>query len=118
MKAADSSIRASPMLLMMPVVLAVLFNSSPVRAAELSCPVVIKLANLETKRAKIGDQIALKVENLSDAIEKCGLDPRKLVLYLNGHALKGVNGEPINRAENLLGFSLNRTSDSRGAGAR
>ena len=56
------------------------------------------------------------VDHLSEAIEKDKIDPRNMVLYLNGRALEGVNALPIEEpGANKLAFHLRRTEGSREA---
>lgn len=76
-----------------------------------------KVANRSTPRVtaitgeiKIGQEVTFEVNHLSDwAVDH---DPRKLVPYLNGRALKGLYPEQINLTENKLLFHLRRTPDS------
>ena len=64
--------------------------------------------------AGMGDRIVVEVERLSEAIEKDKINPRDLVLYLDGRALKGVNASPTeDPSTNKLLFELKRTDESR-----
>jgi len=64
--------------------------------------------------AGMGDPIVVEVEHLSEAIEKDKINPRDLVLYLDGRALKGVNASPTeDPSTNKLLFELRRTDESR-----
>jgi hypothetical protein len=87
----------------------------------LPTPVPIKVKGAQAysdprNEAGMGDWIAVEVDQLSEAIEKDKINPRDLVLYLNGRALKGVNALPIEDASGKnLSFQLKRTEDSREA---
>ena len=63
-------------------------------------------------RIEVGQIITVDVDHLSDwsAIH----DPRKLVPYLNGRALKGLYPEQVDLSENRLLFHLKRTAESKG----
>lgn len=76
----------------------------------------VKTAAAYTKYnvAGMGDRIVVEVEHLSEAIEKNKINPRDLVLYLDGRALKGVNASPTeDPTANKLLFELRRTDESR-----
>lgn len=60
-----------------------------------------------TGELRIGARIGIEVENLSSW--SAGHDPRELVPYLNGQALKGVHPEVVDTARNQLQFHLLRT---------
>ena len=71
--------------------------------------------NVPTTRADAGfrNRLIVEVEGLSDAVLKDKINPRDLVLYLNGQALKGVNAVSIEGPkQNWLGFDLQRTDAS------
>ena len=67
-----------------------------------------------TPRAGIGGRIRIKVVGLSDAI-KNKLDPNRLVLYLDGIELKGVEPSVVDVSSGVLEFKLERNADSRKA---
>jgi hypothetical protein len=80
-------------------------------------------ANLETKavfagggengRAKLGDYVKVEVEGLSEAVRNQEINPKELVLFLEGYALPGIHGELI--GEDRLKFQLNRIDESQEA---
>jgi hypothetical protein len=63
----------------------------------------------------LGDRIVLSVNNLHDAVTSHKLDPQKLVLFLDGHEIKDVTGQPT--SEGKLSFLLERSEASRDAWA-
>jgi hypothetical protein len=77
------------------------------KAGTRSTPKVIGVAG----EMEIGRQITVQVEHLSDWT--ADHDPRRLVPYLNGRALKALYPEQINLSENKLLFHLRRTPDSK-----
>ncbi|HKN83228.1 MAG TPA: ABC transporter C-terminal domain-containing protein [Pyrinomonadaceae bacterium] len=63
--------------------------------------------------AGLRDRIWVEVERLSEAAQKDKLNPRDLVLYLNGQELKGTKGVAVDGPkQNWLGFDLLRTQES------
>lgn len=98
----------------------VLFSSYLASAQEpgpTPVPMTVKGAWLYPDPAKnvagIGDQIVVEVDSLLAATEKGQINPRDLVLYLNGQVLKGLTAEPIDdQSQNHLKFELKRTTDS------
>lgn len=63
--------------------------------------------------AGLGDRIWVEVGGLPEAIEKNQINPRTLVLYLNGQELKGTTPVAIKGpGQNWLGFDLKRSADS------
>jgi len=59
------------------------------------------------------DRIWVEVANLADAVQKDKINPRDLVLYLNGQEVK--NNKPVaikGPTQNWLGFDLVRTPES------
>src|SRR5262245_59737783 len=95
-----------------------LFGALPAQAADTPCAVTVKMEGPATQQASMGGSLELKVENLSEAIDKCQLDPNKFVVFLDGHALKGVHPSVTDRTRNTLGFTLSRSSESRTAWGR
>lgn len=59
----------------------------------------------------IGSELTVEVQNLSTW--SVNHDPEKLVLFLNGRALKGLYPEQVNLAANKLLFHLRRTPEAR-----
>ncbi len=61
------------------------------------------------------DIIRVEVDHLAQWVEKQGNDPRKLVPYLNGLAIRGNYPEEIHAAKNHLHFHLRITTENKGA---
>ena len=75
--------------------------------ADISQPKVTGMSG----RLELGREITLQVDHLSAwAVNN---DPQKLVLFLNGRALKGLYPEQVNLAANKLLFHLRRTPEAR-----
>ena len=63
--------------------------------------------------AGLRDRIWVEVDHLSDAVEKDKINPRALVLYLNGQEVKNTTPVAIKGPQqNWLGFDLMRNTDS------
>ena len=63
--------------------------------------------------AGLRDRIWIEVDRLVEAIQKDKINPRDLVLYLNGQELKGIKAVAVDGPkQNWLGFDLLRTTDS------
>jgi len=81
-----------------------------------SSQVVIKVKAVLTNEAEIGNQVQVEIQNLAEAIEKDGLNPRKLVLYLDGRVMPGIYAQQLgDRTRNVLEFTLERTDKSQQA---
>ncbi len=72
-----------------------------------STPRVISVAG----QMEIGQEVTVAVEHLSGWA--ADHDPKQLVPYLNGRALKGLHPEQINLSEKKLLFHLRRTDESK-----
>ena len=63
--------------------------------------------------AGLRDRIWVEIDHLLEAVEKDKINPRELVLYLNGQEVKGAKPVAIKGPQqNWLGFDLVRTADS------
>lgn len=63
--------------------------------------------------AGLSDRIWVEVDKLSDAVEKDNINPRALVLYLNGQEVKNTTPVAIKGPkQNWLAFDLKRNSES------
>lgn len=63
--------------------------------------------------AGLRDRILVEVEGLADAIQKDKINPRDLVLYLNGQELEGTKAVAVEGPkQNWLAFDLKRTEQS------
>jgi len=63
--------------------------------------------------AGLHDRIWIEVEHLPEAVQKDKVNPRDLVLYVNGQELKGIKAVAVDGPkQNWLGFDLLRTADS------
>jgi hypothetical protein len=81
-----------------------------------SIPVVMKVKAVSPSEAGIGDRVRVEIQNLAAAIEKDGLDPRKLALYLDDRVMPGIYAELVgDRTSNVLEFNLERTDKSKQA---
>lgn len=78
-----------------------------------SSPIVIRVKQVRTTGAGIGERVLVEIQNLAEAIEKDGINPRKLALYLDGRVMLGIYAEPV--GDNLLEFTLERTEKSKQA---
>lgn len=92
-----------------------------------SSPVVIKVQKVCTNflavirgeqecitEAGIGDRVQVQIQNLAEAMEKDGLNPRKLTLYLDGRVMHGVYAQRVgDPTSNLVEFTLERTDKSK-----
>ena len=104
-----------------PVVLGLLllsFGSASAEDTTPKPPIQMKVKNAvaytENNVAGIGDRIVVEVENLNEAIKQDKVNPRDLVLFLDGRALVGVNAVPTeDPTTNKLLFELRRTEGSR-----
>ena len=62
---------------------------------------------------RLRDRIWIEVDRLVEAIQKDKINPRDLVLYINGQELKGIKAVAVDGPnQNWLGFDLLRTTDS------
>jgi hypothetical protein len=81
-----------------------------------SSPIVIKVKDVLTPEAGIGDRVQVQIQNLAEAVEKDGLNPRKLALYLDGRVMPDIYAEMVgDRTSNVLEFILERTDKSKQA---
>ena len=81
-------------------------NASPEAAPSPSPDTIFTNAGLR-------DRIWVEVDRLLEAVEKDKINPRELVLYLNGQEVKGMKPVAIKGPQqNWLGFDLVRTADS------
>lgn len=81
-----------------------------------SSPVVIKMKKVLTNEAGIRNRVQVEIQNLAEAIEKGVVNPRKLVLYLDGRVMPDIYAEPVgDRTSNVLEFILERTDKSKQA---
>ena len=92
-----------------------------------SSPMVIKVQKVCTNflavirgeqecitEAGIGDRVQVQIQNLAEAMEKDGLNPRKLTLYLDGRVMHGVYAQRVgDPTSNLVEFTLERTDKSK-----
>jgi hypothetical protein len=63
--------------------------------------------------AGIGNRIRVEIDKLKEAVDKGQLDPQKLVLYLDGLELKGLYGTPINVADGVVEYKIERTEQAK-----
>lgn len=107
-----------------PVVLGILLLSFSYANAEETTPkpsptpvemkVKSAMAYSDNNVAGIGDRIVVEVQDLDKAIKQDKINPRDLVLFLDGRALVGVTALPTeDPTTNKLLFELRRTEASR-----
>jgi len=75
----------------------------------------LKVISISPDQANIGEQITIKVEGLAEAIklEKEKFDLAKLILYLDGYRLDGLNAESIDSQNNTIIFTLRRNDKNK-----
>ncbi len=91
----------------MAVATTVVQENHKVAAANTPTPKVTSVTGL----LEVGQTITVEISGLAEWSAEN--NPRKLVLYLNGRALKGMYPEQVNLSENKLLFHLQRTPDSK-----
>ncbi len=75
-------------------------------------PVIMRVNGVSPDRAGIGKTILVQIDSLREAMRRDGVDPRKFVLYLNGHPIWNVRGELVSAARGILEFRLARADTS------
>lgn len=75
-------------------------------------PVIMRVSGVSPDRAGIGKTILVQIDSLREAMRRDGVDPRKFVLYLNGHPIWNVRGELVSAARGILEFRLARADTS------
>jgi hypothetical protein len=76
-------------------------------------PVVMRVRGVSPEQAGIGKTILVQVDSLREAMRRDGVDPRKFVLYLNGHPIWNVRGELVNASRGILEFRIARADTSK-----
>lgn len=72
-----------------------------------------KIVEGGSEKAGLGDELTVKVEKLQSLVLQATNSKKKITLYLNGMALRGVNPISINCASGELRFKLIRTEESK-----
>jgi hypothetical protein len=83
-----------------------------VKTAQTLPPVIMRVSGVSPDRAGIGKTILVQIDSLREAMRRDGVDPRKFVLYLNGHPIWNVRGELVSAARGILEFRLARADTS------
>lgn len=83
----------------------------PLQGHYSSCRIVGSL----TEKAGLGDELILKVEKTEYLVQQAEKTNKKITLYLNGMALKGVNPIAVDCAKGEIRFKLKRTEESKEA---
>lgn len=75
----------------------------------------LKVISINPSQANLGQQITIKVDGLADALklEKEKFELAKLILYLDGYRLDGLNAESIDPQNNTLTIRLKRNDKNK-----
>ncbi len=86
-----------------------------VAQAKAGQPVIMKVRGVSPDRVGMGKRLLVQVDNLHEAMQHDSVDPRKLVLYLDGHPIWNVHGQLLNATRGIVEFRLERADTSQEA---
>jgi hypothetical protein len=90
-------------------------STHPIKSPQTLSPVVMRVRGISPEQVGIGKTVLVQVDSLREAMRRDSVDPRRFVLYLNGHPIWNVRGELVDATRGILEFRLARADTSKEA---